>query len=157
MSSRYNSGRPFLILAFACAIVVVDTNSQASVSKSQLTPRNPIDAPSSLSARENRKVGRVIIERTPNFGNALVLNVRIDGREVANVVWDHRYDGFVSAGHHVLTVQAVPRSDFRRPSSMRLTVEPGHTYIFTAVWESDRVVLRRGGRLKSGKAHTPRN
>ncbi len=83
------------------------------------------------------------MQRAPNFGTDLVVHLSIDGREVADIVRDRRYDGFISAGHHVLSVVALPNIELRRPTSMRLTAQRGHTYVFTAVWESDRVVLRR--------------
>ena len=83
------------------------------------------------------------MQRAPNFGTDLAVHLSIDGREVADIVRDRRYDGFISAGHHVLSVVALPNIELRRPTSLRLTVQPGHTYVFTAVWESDRVVLRR--------------
>jgi hypothetical protein len=86
--------------------------------------------------------GRLIILRSPNFGWNIVLNVRIDGRTVANVVQGRRYDHFVPAGRHVLTVSAVPNSYYSEPTSTVLNVRPGHTYVFTGSWDgSNRVVL----------------
>ena len=41
----------------------------------------------------------MIVIRVPNFGWNIVLNLKIDGRTVANIV---------PAGHHVLTVSAAP-------------------------------------------------
>ena len=121
MRLRYNAiNAVFLILPLFCGIFVVSPEIQAS-----------------------HNGGRLIVQRAPNFGTDLVVHLAIDGREVANIVRDRRYDGFISAGHHVLSVVALPNIDLRRPTSLRLTVQPGHTYVFTAVWESDRVVLRR--------------
>jgi hypothetical protein len=40
-------------------------------------------------------------------------------------------------------VLAVPRSALRNKTSISLDVRPGHTYAFTAVWESDQIFLRR--------------
>jgi hypothetical protein len=119
MSSRHNS---FLILAFACAIFVGGTKAEA---------------------RDSHADGRLIVQRVPNFGTNLVAQLSIDGRKVANIPRDQHYDGFVPAGNHVLTVQALPNTELRRPTSIGLTVRADHTYIFTAGWESDRVVLRR--------------
>src|SRR6266481_3512237 len=121
MNSRPNS-RIFLVLAFACAIFVGGTETQA---------------------RDSRAGGRLIVQRVSNFGTNLVAQLSIDGRKVADIPRDQHYEGFVSAGRHVLTIQALPNTEFRRPTSMNLTVQSGRTYIFTAVWESDRVVLRR--------------
>lgn len=145
MSSRYNStNRLFLLLAFVCAICVTSTASQASTNNSRSSTPDRTNVPASIFARNNHKGGgRLIVQRSPDFGTELAVHLSIDGRKVANVQRDHRYDGFVSAGHHVLSVFAVPFNAFRPATSTRLTVEPGHTYVFTAVWESDRVVLRR--------------
>jgi hypothetical protein len=144
MSPRYNSiSRIFLISALTCAIFVRGTETQASVSNSRSSALNQNNASVSTLASSSHKGGRLIVQRAPNFGTDLVVHLSIDGKDVANIQRDHRYDGFVSAGRHVLTVLAVPNSQFRPPTSTRLTVQPGRTYAFTAVWESDRVVLRR--------------
>jgi hypothetical protein len=120
MRLRYNAiTSVFLILPLIWGIFVVSPEIQAS-------PNG----------------GRLIVQRAPNFGTEVVVHLSVDGREVANIVRDRRYDGFISAGHHVLSVVALPNIEFRGPTSMRLTVQGGHTYVFTAGWESDRVVLR---------------
>ena len=48
-----------------------------------------------------------------------------------NVVQGRRYDHFVPAGRHVLTVSAVPNSYYSEPTSTVLNVRAGHTYVFT--------------------------
>ena len=86
--------------------------------------------------------GRLIILRSPNFGWNIVLNLKIDGRTIANVVQGRRYDHFLPAGRHVLTVSAAPNSYYSEPTSTVLNVRPGHTYVFTGSWDgSNRVVL----------------
>jgi hypothetical protein len=86
--------------------------------------------------------GRLIILRTANFGWNIVLNLKIDGRTVGNVVQGRRYDHLVPAGRHVLTVSAAPNSYYSEPTSTLLNVRSGHTYVFTGSWDgSNRVVL----------------
>src|SRR6266566_7941131 len=86
--------------------------------------------------------GRLIVLRVPNFGWNLSLHLQIDGRTVANVVQGRRYDHSIPSGRHVLTVSAVPNNYFGQPQSTVLNVQPGRTYVFTAVWQdSNRVVL----------------
>jgi hypothetical protein len=86
--------------------------------------------------------GRLIVLRSPNFGWNIVLNLKIDGRTVANVVQGRRYDHFVPAGRHVLTVSAAPNSYYSEPTSAVVNVRPGHTYVFAGSWDgSNRVVL----------------
>ena len=86
--------------------------------------------------------GRLIVLRAPNFGWNLAVNLKIDGRTVANIVQGRRYDRFLPAGRHVLTVSAVPNAYFSQPITTVLNVQPGQTYVFTAKWQNtDRVVL----------------
>jgi hypothetical protein len=84
--------------------------------------------------------GRLIVLRAPNFGWNLALNVKIDGRTAGNIVQGRRYDDFVPAGRHTLTVSAVPNY---QPTSSVLIVEDGQTYVFTATrrQNTDSVVL----------------
>src|SRR6266576_5224965 len=86
--------------------------------------------------------GRLIVLRTANFGWNIALNLKIDGRTVANIVQGRRYNQFVPAGRHVLTVSAVPNAYHSEPISTVLNVRSGQTYVFTALWDgSNRVVL----------------
>ena len=146
-SERHSTGRIFLVL-LAGVIFIIGAANQVSGSTSQSSASTRTDASASMFSRGNHKGGRLIVQRAANFGNDLFLNLSIDGREVANIAWNYRYDAFIPAGAHVLTVLAIPWSDVRRPSSTRVTIRPGRTYVFTAVWESDRVVLRRAGEAK---------
>jgi hypothetical protein len=117
MKTRHHSARKlFLIFIFVSAVAIGTAVAQSG--------------------------GRVIVLRVPNFGWNLALHLQIDGRTVANVVQGRRYDHFLPAGRHVLTVSAVPNYYFYQPTSTVLNVRPGRTYVFTAVWQdSDRVVL----------------
>jgi hypothetical protein len=131
MVSRHNL---FLILAFACAIFVSGTETQA---------------------RDSRAGGRLIVQRVPNFGTNLVAQLSIDGRKIADIPRDQHYEGFVSAGPHVLTVVALPNTERRRPMFIHLTVRSGHTYIFTAVWEPDRGAVLRRSTVASDTTQVP--
>jgi hypothetical protein len=117
MKPRYTSANTlFLILVFVCA--------------------------TSIGAAAAQSGGRLIVMRVPNFGWNIVLNLKVDGRTVANVVQGRRYDHFVPPGRHVLTASAVPNSYYSEPTSILLNVRPGHTYVFTGSWDgSNRVVL----------------
>jgi hypothetical protein len=117
MKLRYTSANTLcLILVFVCVISNGSTAAQPG--------------------------GRLIVMRVPNFGWNIVLNLKIDGRTLANVVQGRRYDHSVPAGRHVLTVSAVPNAYYSEPTSTVLNVRSGHTYVFTASWDgSNRVVL----------------
>jgi hypothetical protein len=86
--------------------------------------------------------GRLIVIRAANFGWNVAVNLKIDGRTVANLVQGRRYDHRISAGRHVLTINAVPNIVLSYPTSVTVNVRPGGTYIFTALWDSDHVYLR---------------
>jgi len=116
-----STSRIFLILAVACAIF--------------------------LGAREGRATSqgaRLIVQRAPNFGNERVVKLWIDRRMVAEIPRDQHYEGFVSGGHHTLSVLGLPDTESRRPTAMSLTLKSGRTYIFTATWDLVRgTVLKR--------------
>jgi hypothetical protein len=97
--------------------------------------------------------GRLVVMRAPNFGWNLALNLNIDGRTAANLVQGRRYDHFLPAGRHVLIVSAVPNYSSSQPTATVLNVQPGQTYVFTAVWHnSDQVVLAPSA-LSPGQAY----
>jgi hypothetical protein len=96
----------------------------------------------SIGAAPAQLGGRLIVMRSPNFGWNLALNLQIGGRTVANLVQGRRYDHFLPAGRHVLTVSSVPSYNSYAPTSTVLNVRSGQTYVFTAVWrDTDTVVL----------------
>jgi hypothetical protein len=69
-------------------------------------------------------------------------NLQIDGRPVATVVDGRYYHTWLPAGQHVLTVRKVPRTGISGPTSTTVNVQPGATYVYTAMWDSDFVFLR---------------
>ena len=116
--------RVLAILAFAIAIC---SSSQAA-------------QPSSTDS------GRLVVQRSATFGSKTFIQLWIDGGKGHSIGPGSRYDQPISAGHHVLIADA-PRSQ-RQPTSMSLTVDPGHTYAFTATRETDQgVSLKRSSRI----------
>ena len=128
MKPRHNFvSKVLLILAFLCAISI------------------------STVAQGSPPPGRLIVERVPNFGWNLAVHLQIDGRDAGVIVRDQRFDGFLTAGDHVLTVFPVPNRVFAPPMSTLLTVRPGYTYVFTAMWDSYLVYLRGSEVLSPGE------
>jgi len=120
MEPRHNFVRKvLLILAFLCAISI------------------------STIAQGSPPPGRLIVQRVPNFGWNLAFHLEIDGRSVATIVQGRHYDGWVPAGRHVLTVYKVPYVGYAEPASTTVNVQPGWTYVFTAMWDSNLVFLHR--------------
>ena len=77
--------------------------------------------------------GRLVVGRSPAIGTKVFVRLSIDG-EVHNIKPGGRYDEPIAAGQHVLRVDTP--SNQTHPTSMSLTVEPGHTYAFTATRNS---------------------
>ena len=124
------------------------TASEGSSPATRASPAEPGPSAETAVAQEG---GRLIVLRAPNFGWNLALNLKIDGRTAANIVQGRRYDDFVPAGRHMLTVSAVPNY---QPTSSVLNVQPGQTYIFTATrrQSTDSVVLVPSA-LSPGQPH----
>jgi hypothetical protein len=94
-------------------------------------------------ARSQQSGGRLIVQRAANFGTDLVIRLSIDGKRVANIPIAHRYEGNLSAGRHRVTLEVLPNTEFREPSTTSVTIQSGRTHIFTAGWDRDRLGLRR--------------
>ncbi len=87
------------------------------------------------------KTARLIVQRAPNFGSDLFIRLSIDGKRVADIPRSQHYGGFVLAGRHIVSALALPNTEARRPTSIPLIAKAGKVYIFTASWNSDRLVL----------------
>jgi hypothetical protein len=99
----------------------------------------------SIGTAAARPGGHLIVSRSPNFGWNLAFNLQIDGRDVGNFVQGRYYHGWLPAGEHVLTVRKLPRTGISGPTSTTVNVQPGGTYLYTAMWDSDFVYLRSSG------------
>jgi tetratricopeptide (TPR) repeat protein len=112
--------------------------STASEVPSPATRASPAEPGPSAETAVAQPGGRLIVLRAPNFGWNLGLNLKIDGRTAANIVQGRRYDDFVPAGRHMLTVSAVPNY---QPTSTVLNVQRGQTYVFTAIRQNTNSVV----------------
>jgi hypothetical protein len=122
MRSRRSFGsKAPLILAFVCAI---STNTVAQASPPP---------------------GRVVVKREPSFGWNLAFQLQIDGRSVATLGPRHHFDGWLPAGRHLLTVVTASYAGLPQPTSITVNVEPGRTYVFTALWDSNLIFLHPAG------------
>src|SRR6266513_3887335 len=87
--------------------------------------------------------GHVLIYRVPNFGSNLSLVVSVDGKDVGSFTEGRNYDGYLSAGQHVLTARVDPNRVGTRPGRKTVTIKAGQTYSYTAAWSGQRLVLVR--------------
>src|SRR4030095_1565840 len=125
MKSKYTSAsRFFLILSFVCTVLIGTAIAQAG---------------RHWGARPG---GHLLILRTAHFGWNVGFNLQIDGRSVATVVQGRYYHTWLPAGEHVLTVRKIPRTGVSGPTSTTVNVQPGATYVYTAMWDSDFLFLR---------------
>jgi hypothetical protein len=123
MKSRHHYiTRIVLIFAGACVFLIGGIQSQARTSSGG---------------------AHLIVQRAPNVGTELAVRLAIDGRAVADIQRDHRYVGSMPGGRHVLSVVPMPNIDLRQPTAVRVSARSGRTYIFSAGWEADHLVLRR--------------
>jgi hypothetical protein len=124
MRSRRSFGsKALLILAFVCAI----STSNAG----------PVSYPP----------GRIVVNRVPQFGWNLAFNLQVDGRSVATIPKGRHYDDWLPAGRHVLTVYTASYEGLPQSTSTIVNVEPGRTHVFTALWDSNLIVLHPSGEL----------
>src|SRR5437899_10427917 len=90
--------RIFFVLALVLAIFASGTGAQARERISKASP--------ALTG----KVGRLIVQRTPNFGTHLSIRMSIDGKKVANIGRIQHYVVLSSDRRLVVTVLAVPNT-----------------------------------------------
>ena len=87
--------------------------------------------------------GHLIVTRVANFGTELSLVLSVDGKDVASLTEGRNYDGYLSAGQHVLTARVDPYQAGKRPGRKTLIVKAGQTYSYTAAWSGGNLVLVR--------------
>jgi hypothetical protein len=122
-------------ISVLCAILIAPSEVQAFPTlfgKPRPTPSPTLSG----------KVGRLIVQRAPNFGTDLSIRLLIDGKRAGDIPRNQHYGGVLAAGRHVVTALALPNTQSRRPTSISVTIKSGKVYIFTAAWEGDRLILR---------------
>ncbi|HYY35410.1 MAG TPA: hypothetical protein VE867_03455 [Candidatus Binatia bacterium] len=140
MKSKHSfASRLLLIFGFVCAIFI-STVAQGRPTSGYLQSRHV-------------PPGRLTVDRVPNFGWNLAFNLQIDGRPVGNIAQGHSYSTWLPAGLHVLTVHKVPTVGYIEPTSTTVNIQPGWTYVFTAMWDSNFVFLRPSGAWLTPGAH----
>src|SRR5260370_4168936 len=69
------------------------------------------------------KVGRVIVQRAPNFGSDLFIRLSVDGKKAADIPRHQHFGGVLAAGRHALTALAPPHTQSRRPTSLSILIQ----------------------------------
>ena len=92
-------------------------------------------------AAANKNAGHLTIKRSAKFGTRMALNVSIDGAQVALLGVGQSYNGALSPGEHVISVNVTPSRARGGTATKRLTVQAGQTYSVTATWTNERLAL----------------
>ena len=102
----------------------------------------------SIGTADARSTGRLIVSRDSSLGRNMVINLRLDGRTVANLVAGSSFNRSVGTGIRRLTVSAQPSAS--QSFTTTVNVRRGRTYTFTVArrwWGSNNVVLVPQGRF----------
>ena len=87
-----------------------------------------------------------VVRRAADFGTDIQLKIFIDGIQVTSLAINEGYEALVRPGPHVLSVATNPSfSDATKSALRRITMRPGQSYTFTALWvEADKASLENG-------------
>lgn len=96
---------------------------------------------SPAAVKQQQGEGRLIIVRSANLGSAVV-GVSVDGEEKAKINFNGRYEAPLSAGEHTITVIPVPNREFAKPSQLKIMVQAGQTYKYTAKRSDVAIILK---------------
>jgi hypothetical protein len=133
--NRFRSA--FVGMSVLCAIFASSAESQGRTRPSVDTATSSHGGPTNSG-----RTGRLIVQRAPNFGTDLAVRLLIDGKKAGDIPRNQHYGGVLAAGRHVVTALSLPNTQARRPTSIGVTIKSGKVYIFTAMWEGDRLILR---------------
>lgn len=122
--------RSFVAIAI-CSLVLFCAHPPATLAAEKAAP----------AAAKSQEAGRIVIVRSANLGGAVV-GISVDGKEVARLTFNGRYDAPIAAGPHTLTSTPIPDREHAGVSELKVTVEPGKTYKFTAKRSDVRIVLK---------------
>jgi hypothetical protein len=88
---------------------------------------------------------RLIIHRIPNLGVNVIVDLWIDGVVAGPIGYGHTFDGYISAGPHVITLLPTPNGLWKQQTNIPVNFRGGETYNFTAASDhSGRLILLGG-------------
>ena len=89
-----------------------------------------------VSHRSNGGTARLQVRRAADFGTEIFLNLFIDGVQVTMMPINTGYEALLRPGTHVLAISTTPCPYGKTRYTYRtVRMEPGQTYLYTAVWE----------------------
>src|ERR1700746_1785265 len=137
MKTYSKLSRSTLILMVTCLFFGRYAVSQAS---SNLQSRRATVKKSTFVQSANG-VARLIIQRIPNLGNSVYVDLYIDGAPVATIGYGTSYEGLLPPGRHFLSVLPTPNPKWNTPGEITLDVRSGQTYTFIADGYSGNLIL----------------
>jgi hypothetical protein len=87
--------------------------------------------------------GHLTVDRVANFGSDLGLVVSIDGKDAGTFSEGRKYSGDLPAGQHTIMVGVDPNLNDAKPAQIKLNVEAGQTYTYTAGWSGQDMALTK--------------
>src|SRR5215471_19377792 len=112
----YNPIVHIFSLACACLILVGCETTQQSAATAPPPPNS----------------ARLHVDRVANFGSDLVLVLSVDGKDVGSFTEGNSYNGYLSAGQHVITARVSPNQTGVRAARKTVIAKAGQTYSYTA-------------------------
>ena len=98
------------------------------------------------SVRHVNSSASLIIYRTANIGNDVVVNLWLDGSPFGLIIYGQTYVGFLPHGRHVLSLTVSPNPKWPGfETKIALNVRDGQTYTFTAMGNSGQLILKTPG------------
>jgi hypothetical protein len=85
-----------------------------------------------VSTDKATEPAKLIIKRTPDLGNNVIVTVHLDGKPFASVGYGHTFEGPLPPGKHALSVRATPSPKFVTKRKITLNAQSGQTYVFVA-------------------------
>ena len=86
-----------------------------------------------FDARLNARSARLIVYRIPTMGNDVITQLFVDDVFVGAIGYGQTYEGFLTAGQHVLSALATPDPKWRDRPPTIVDARSGQTYTFTVV------------------------
>lgn len=85
---------------------------------------------------------RLIINRMPNLGINVIVDLYLDGAPFGSVGYGQSFEKSLPAGRHVLSVQPTPNAKAGTGSALAVDARSGKTYVFTAEDNGSSLVLK---------------
>ena len=87
--------------------------------------------------------GHLLIRRVANFGSDLGLVVSIDGKDVGTFSEGRKCSRDLPAGEHTIIVRVDPNLNDAKPAQIKLNIEAGKTYTYTAGFSGQDMALTK--------------